>query len=256
MSSIPAALPVGPTDPYDNQPPLTEPQRVGNTFTAPAKTFADIRRNRSWWLPLLIVALFTYLFVGVALTKVGPTNLAVGSIKNNPTQAEKMQNASPEERERMVSITAAILKVSLLVSPLFVLLSAAIGALLLWVGFNFILGGSGTYPGMFAVMIFSFLPGILRSLLVTAVMLFGDTENFNLNDPIGTNPGFFLGPDASHFLKAMLGSLDVFSIWTLVLMAMGGAIVARVKVKSGMVMVFAVWFIYVLGKAAVVGAMS
>ena len=256
MSSIPAALPVGPTDRYDNQPPLTEVQRVVNTFAAPGKTFADIRRNQSWWLPLLIVALFTYLFVGVALTKVGPTNLAVGSIKNNPTQSEKMQNASPEDRERMVSVTAAILKVSLLVSPLFVLLSAAIGALLLWVGFNFILGGSGTYPGMFAVMIFSFLPGTIRSLLVTAVMLFGNTENFNLNDPIGTNPGFFLGSDVSHFLKAVLGSLDVFSIWTLLLMAIGGAIVARVKVRSGVVMVFAVWLIYVLGKAAVIGAMS
>ena len=256
MSSFPASLPAGPNDQYDNQPPLTEVQRVVNTFAAPSKTFADIRRNKSWWLPALIVVLFTYLFVGVALTKVGATSLAVGSIKNNPAQAAKMQNAAPEDRERMVSITAIIVKFSLLGSPIFILLSAAIGALLLWVGFNFILGGSGTYPGMFAVMIFSFLPGVLRSLLVAAVMLFGDTENFNLSDPIGTNPGFFLGADASHFLKSLLGSLDVFSIWTLVLMAIGGAIVARVKVKSGVVMVFAVWLIYVLGKAAVVAAMS
>lgn len=156
----------------------------------------------------------------------------------------------------MISITASIMQVSLWAWPVFVLASAAIGALLLWVGFNFILGGAGTYPGMFAVMIFAYLPGIFRSVLSAAVLLFGETENFNLNDPVGTNPGFYLGSDSSVFLKTFLSSVDVFSLWTLILMGIGGAIVARVKVKNGVAMVLTVWLIYALGKAAITAAMS
>jgi hypothetical protein len=88
------------------------------------------------------------------------------------------------------------------------------------------------------------------------VILFGDTENFNLNDPIGTNPGFYMGSDASVFLKTLLSSIDLFSLWALILMAMGAAIVARVKVKNGVLMVGIVWLLFVVGKAAITAAMS
>ncbi|SDF99403.1 YIP1 family protein [Terriglobus roseus] len=256
MSAYPEALPPGPIDQYDNQPPLTAVQRITNIFYAPSKTFADLRRNRSWWLAFVVMALVGYLFTTTALTKVGPRGLAESSIRNNPAQAEKMQNASPEDRARMISITASIMQVSLWAWPVFILITAAIGALLLWVGCNFILGGSGTYPGMFAVMIFAYLPGIFRSLLTSAVLLFGDTENFNLNDPIGTNPGFYLGADSSVFLKTFLSSVDVFSLWILILMGIGGAIVARVKVKNGVAMVLITWLIFALGKAAITAATS
>ena len=37
-------------------PGLSQWQRVTNTFTAPSKTFEDIKRgNRSWWLPFIIM---------------------------------------------------------------------------------------------------------------------------------------------------------------------------------------------------------
>ncbi|MEK6397228.1 MAG: YIP1 family protein [Terriglobus sp.] len=256
MSAYPEALPTGPMDQYDNQPPLTPVERSLNMFYAPTKTFADLRRSKSWWLPFLILTLFGYMFTATALTKVGPRGLAEGSIRNNPTQTEKMQNATPEDRARIINVTAIGMQVSLMAWPVFMLVFSAIGALLLWVGFNFILGGSATYTGMFAVSVFSFLPGILRSVLGTAVILFGDTENFNLNDPIGTNPGFYMGSDASVFLKTLLSSIDLFSLWALILMAVGGAIVARVKVKSGVLMVGIVWLLFVVGKAAIVAAMS
>jgi len=42
---------------------LTQWQRVADTFTAPSKTFDDIKRgNRSWWLPLVLTVV-----VGTAL---------------------------------------------------------------------------------------------------------------------------------------------------------------------------------------------
>jgi hypothetical protein len=246
----------GPRDAFDEQTPLTQGERVIDTFIAPTKTFADIRRNRSWWLPMLILAAFSYLFALTAMSHVGPQRLAESALRNNPSQNERLQQATPEQRAQTLRITATIMQVSFFGSPLLVLVSSALGALLLWVGFNFILGGSATFSGMFAVMIFAWLPSILRSILSTAMLFLGDPESFNINDPIGTNPGFYMGANSSAFLKAVLGSLDIFSIWILVLMAVGGAIVARVKIRSGVILVFATWLIVVLLRAAAAAAMS
>jgi len=251
MSAFPDALPPAPLDEYDNQPPLTEVQRVTDVFFAPTKTFADVRRNRSWWLPFVVMLVFGYIFSTTVMHKVNPRNMAMAALQNNSAQYERLQNASEEDRERTLGFTEGVMRISLWGWPVFTLAATAVSALLLWVGFNFILGGSSTYKGMFTVSIFAFLPTILRSILATILLLAGQTENFNISDPIGTNPGFYLGPDASHFMKSLLSSLDLFSIWTLLLMAVGGAIVARVKVQKGVFMVCVVWLVCVLGKAAV-----
>jgi hypothetical protein len=246
----------GPRDEYDDQPALTQVERVSNTFFAPTKTFADLRRNRSWWLPFVLVVLFSYLFSAVAIARVGMPALAASAIHNSPTQNQRYQDASPEQRSQIMTGTRVVMEVILYSFVLTVPLYCAVSALLLWVGFNFILGGSGTYKGMFAVAMFAALPGILRSLLILGLMFAGGGENFNLSDPVGTNPGFYMGADSSAFLKAALSSVDIFSLWTLALMAIGGAIIARVKVKNGVAMVFAAWLIFVLLKAAGTAAMS
>jgi hypothetical protein len=252
-----ADLPVaGPRDAYDGQPALTAMERVTNTFIAPTKTFADLRRNQSWWLPFVIVLVFSYLFSGVAVNRIGLPGLAASAIHSNPTQERRYQEASPEQRAQTMTGTRVVMGIVLSSFVLTVPLYCAIFALLLWVGFNFILGGSGTFKGMFAVTMFAALPGILRSLLIIGLMFAGDRENFNINDPVGTNPGFYMGADSSAFLKSALSSVDVFTLWTLALMAIGAAIVSRVKVKTGVAMVFGVWLVVVLLKAAVAAAMA
>ena len=39
---------------------LSQMERVVDTFVAPTKTFADIRRNASWWLPFLLSILVSF----------------------------------------------------------------------------------------------------------------------------------------------------------------------------------------------------
>ena len=256
---MPEAYPLtaaGPRDAFDEQPPLTHTDRILDTFVAPTKTFADVRRDRSWWLPFIILAVFSYLFTLTAMSHMGSRRLAESALRNNPAQSERLQQSTPEQRAQIVSFTAGIMKVSFLGWPVFVLGVSALGALLLWIGFNFILGGTATYSGMFAVMMFAWLPSIFRSALSTAMLFLGDPETFNINDPIGTNPGFYMGADSSAFLKSVLGSLDVFSLWIFALMAIGGAIIARVKIRSGLVLVFTTWLIVALLRAAVAAAAS
>ena len=64
---------------------FTQWQRVADTFTAPSKTFEDIRRgNRSWWLPLIVLALASYILFGAVAQKVGIRQTVENQITMNP----------------------------------------------------------------------------------------------------------------------------------------------------------------------------
>ena len=52
------AAPVPPTASEPAGPGLSEPQRLINVFIAPRKTFEDLKRNPSWWVPWVIAAVF------------------------------------------------------------------------------------------------------------------------------------------------------------------------------------------------------
>ena len=228
--------------------PLSQTERILDTFTAPSKTFTDLRRSTSWWLPFLIVALFSYLFTGVITQKIGFTALAEHAMQQRAE--ETGQQIAPEAMAKGVSASATVFKVSFAASPLLYLISAALFSLLLWVGFNFLLGGRATYAGMFAVYLFGSLPSLIKTAITVAVVWFGNTENFDLQDPVGTNPGFYLGSDSAHWLKTFLSCFDIFTLWILFLVALGGAILSEVKIRSGMILVFGAYAAFVLVRTA------
>lgn len=109
---------------------------------------------------------------------------------------------------------------------------------------------------MFAVSIFAALPGIVRTLLSVIMLFVGDPETFSINDPVGTNPGYYLAPDSAAWLRSLLGSFDLITLWILFLSALGGAIVARVKPSRGYALVFGAWILFVLIKVGFAAAMS
>ena len=51
-----AAAIVPPPDPQ-HPAPLSEGQRLIDTFIAPSKTFTDLRRNASWWAPFIAIVI-------------------------------------------------------------------------------------------------------------------------------------------------------------------------------------------------------
>jgi hypothetical protein len=72
-------------------------------------------------------------------------------------------------------------------------------------------------------------------------------ESFNVKNFAPTNLGAFLNPiDTNKALYALATSLDVVTIWTLVLLGIGVATVAGVKRTSGYIAVFGWWAIIVL----------
>ena len=61
---------------------LSQWQRVVNVFSAPSKTFEDIKRgNRSWWLPFLFAIVISYALFAAITMKVGWQQVAENNIK-------------------------------------------------------------------------------------------------------------------------------------------------------------------------------
>jgi hypothetical protein len=229
---------------------LSQMQRVVNAFVAPSKTFNDIRdHSRSWWLPFVIYVVIGYAFFGVVNSKIGMRQLFENQIQQDAKAQERMASQTPEQREMAEKIAVGITEGVFIANPLLLLGGIALLSLGLWGTINFVFGGKAKYGHVFAVWMFATLPGLIKPILGSIVILMGVApEAFNIKNYAPTNlAALMLNPaETNKALYALASSLDVVTIWTLVLLGMGTAIVAGVKRGSGYMAVFGWWVIFVL----------
>jgi hypothetical protein len=227
-------------------PGLSQVERVVDTFIAPTKTFTDILRSTSWWLPFLLSVLVT---MGVTLAiekQVGFDRVSENIVHNSPKQEEALASLTPEQRAARMKATTTVTRYISYAFPIFVLLVTAIGALGLWASFNFGLGARTTFGQMFAVWMYAFLPKLLSGLLTIVTIYFGgNAEGFDIKNPVGTNLAYYM-PDSAPWLKAALGYFDIFGIWVLVLLVIGTAIVAKVSRGKAAAVVVGWWVLFLI----------
>ena len=76
---------------------------------------------------------------------------------------------------------------------------------------------------MLAVWFYGTLPLVLFYLLTIILIYAGmSSEQFDINNAIGTNIGYYLaGGESPHWLVALLASVDIFAIWSALLLDAG-----------------------------------
>jgi hypothetical protein len=202
---------------------LSQMQRVIGVFTAPSKTFEDIKQgNRSWWLPFVITVLSFVIFFGAVTTKVTWSVVYQNEQRNMPEFAKRMQDqAPPESRAAQQKAGPVIQAVQAGLAPIGVLIVDLIAAGVLLATINFVFGGKAKFSSLFAVTLYA---GLVRS--------------------------------SSLVLYAFLASLDALSIWCMVVTSIGVATVAGVKRGSGYIAVFGWWFVGLLIGVGLAAAFS
>jgi hypothetical protein len=226
---------------------------VVDTFVAPSKTFNDILRSSSWWLPWLLGALVPLGFSVAIQQKVGWDKTYSNILRqSSQTQQDRIAQLPPDQQARQKAIAASFTKYVVWASPVLGLLFAAIAAGVLLMTLNFGLGGRATFGQMFAVWMYATLPWLISGILGIVVLFAGlDADAFNLKNPVGTNIGYYLPTDLPQWLIAFGTSLDILTIWVLVLLTIGCAIVARTKLASTAIAVVGWWVLITLVKVGV-----
>jgi Yip1 domain len=241
--------------PVPESAPLSQAARVVDTFVAPAKTFTDIRRSASWWLPFLILVVGGLAFVYTVQQKVGFLQVAENQLQMAPKQQAQVDQMPPAQREKNMDTRAAFTKYIAYGTPAIILIWDSIVALILFGTFKLAAGADDlTFNATFAVIMYASLPTIFKNLLAIVSLVAGaSTDSFIIQNPVATNPGYFINPLSSRFLYGVGSALDIFTIWTLVLTAIGLSCVSKLKRSSAMWGVFG-WYALVTLVGAGVGA--
>jgi hypothetical protein len=240
-----AAMPVPPaTDPVTGTAPLSEPARILNTFIAPSKTFTDLRRNANWWGPFLLMVVFSIAFVYVGGQKVGFRKIMENQMRAQPKQQARLESLPPDQREQQMQQGEKVTRIISYVFPVINLIILVFISALMFATFKFAAGADIKFKVALAIVMYATLPGLLRVLLAILSLLTGASpDSFTFQNPVATNPGYFLNPADSPFLYSLASSLDIFLIWTLVLTALGFTYVSKVKRGTAFAIVFGWWLI-------------
>lgn len=235
----------------DEPAALSQTERVIDTFVAPTKTFTDIRRDSSWWLPWLIGALVGLALVSFIDKKVGMDKVTENQIELQPKQAAKLDQLPPDQRAAQLEVSTKITKAFAYGFPVINLIVVAIMAAVLLATFKFGLGANLGFWQAYAISMYAFLPGCIKALLVIVTVMISGGENFTFQNQLASNLGPLFDPTTSHFLYSVASSIDVFNIWILVLTGIGYHCVTGVKRGTCMAVVFGWWLVVTLGGATI-----
>ncbi|MBZ5597585.1 MAG: YIP1 family protein [Acidobacteriia bacterium] len=241
-----------PITPTPEAAPLSEPARIINTFVAPSKTFTDLRRSAAWWGPFLLMAIFSVGFVYVAGQKVGFRKAMENQMQAQPKTQARLEQLTPEQREQQMQQGAKVTEIIAYCFPVLQFVILVIIAAALFGTFKFAAGAAVSFKISLAIVMYAGLPGLLRAVLAVVSLLAGaSADSFTFQNPVATNPGYFLNPADSPFLYSLASSLDIFLIWTLVLTAIGFTCVSKVKRGTALAIVFGWWLVFTLAGAGI-----
>ena len=235
-------------------PGLSEPQRLINTFFAPKKTFTDLKRNDSWWVPWLISAVFCVIYAVVVVPRIDMARFLQTQIDRSPSAQRRMEQLPPEQRQQVISAQATGTKVTFYAFGIVILVGGLIFAAILMAIYNFVLGAEVPFGRSMAVVFYSFFPWNLATLLLlVSVLVSSDPNTIDLTNPMPTNPAFFMDPMGNKFLYTIARNLDIFRLWAVVLLGLGFSAASsnrKPSVSTGITTMFVIYGLLTLILAA------
>jgi len=241
-----AAAPLPPASspsPTPEPAALSEGARIIDTFIAPSKTFTDLRRNASWWGPWLLISVFALIFVYSLGRQIGFEQISKNEIAHS-ARADQFDKLPADQQASQLRITSTVTRYVSYGTPVMILLYLAVITVVLWATFKFATGADVSFKTAYAIIFYASLPGIIGSILGAISMFAGvDPEGFNVNNPVATNPAYFMDRAGNKFLYGMASGLDVLMIWTIVLMGIGFSCNSKVK-RGTAIAIVAGWYLF------------
>lgn len=221
-------------------------KRIVNIVFEPSKVFKSILEEQKVLVPIIMIILSLVL---LAI----PKSQMVEDYNRNLTEKIyksevflKTVQMTPEQADKSVESAAKISRIVSYFSPIMALLMLILQALVFYLAFK-IFKGVGTFAQTFSVLIYTYLIKVLGEAVRTVNVVISGKADI-------TNSFALLMPndDKMSFIYNLASSFDLFTIWTLIVSALGLSIIHNISRKKAYLTVFSLWFVYVLGMAAYV----
>ena len=197
------------------------------------------------------------LFCFVVDQKVGFRKVVDNQIQLQPKAAARLEQMPADKREKALAQQVSITKGIAYVVPLIGLIVYAIFAAVLLGTVKVVTSAEVTFGALFALIVYTRLPEVVKALLTLLSLLAGvSSDAFDIKNPVATNAAYFLDPAGSPVLRSLLSSLDVITIWSLILVSIGVACVAKVKRGTAFAIVFGWFAVVVLLQIGIAAAFS
>ncbi len=226
---------------------LSEAQRLTGVFHSPGSVFANIARAGRWWIPLLVLTIVSIAMVSAVQSRVSVDQMLATALDNN----DRFQQLSAADKEAALSSQRKIL-------PFAMFGGAAVGnAVVLFVGagallfvFNLLMDGNLKYKNALNIYAYAmFPPGLVGAAAMFLVLYLKPPGEFDMQNALAFNAGAFLATTASAWVKSVAGSIDLFTFWTIFLLAIGfSRAIPRMTTGKAFGAILIPWLLWVLVK--------
>lgn len=219
--------------------------RIVGVFFSPKATFEDIVRKPSWVLPVVLQTLFSIAIVFAMSQRINWREFIGQQIEKSPQAAQLSAEQKEQRIEAGSKFAAPFTYAIVIVAP--VCASLVVG-LVMWGAYNLLAGANTNFATSFAIVSHAFLTSLVSSILFLLILYLKPYGTVDLENPMATNIAAFLPEDAMKWLVAMCKSIDIFTFWTLILLAIGFAATNPKKLQGGKAfsIAFSVWAAYVV----------
>lgn len=205
-------------------------------FVAPATVY-ERRRDSSAWLPLIVVSVvlaLAYLATAGAMQPIMDAEYARSMdaiLKANP-------QFTAEQLEQSRAFGEVFGKIAFIVGTPIAIFFCGLGLMLVGKLVDAQLKlGTGVMIAAWA-----FVPRIIGAVATAIQLQFMKPESLDGMYRISSGPARFMDPGtASPFLLAIAGRVDIFILWTTLLLGIGLSVVARISRANGILAAFGVW---------------
>jgi hypothetical protein len=218
--------------------------RVLGVLFSPGKTFEDIVKKPSWMLPIVLT---TILSIAVSFSidqRINWREFMSQQIEKSPRAAQMSAEQKQQQIEGGAKFSPAFTYAIGLLGPI---LAALVVSLVMWGAYSLLGGASTNFGTAFSITSHAFLTGLISSPLFILILYLKPYGTADLENPIAANLAAFLPDESAKWLVALCKSFDIFTFWTLILLAIGFATVNPKKLKGSKTytIAFGVWAAFV-----------
>jgi len=215
-------------------------KRIISLFWEPTRSFTSIKDEKVNWMDFLIPFLIVTIISLATLPYVTPI-----AIKEQIARIEKSDKIPEAQKELAIErIESGQGKpFAYIMSPVGIAISLFFIALLVQLISNFLLGGEIKYLKSLAIVSYTqIIPTIGYLIKVPLMVSKGSTQVY-------TSLALFLEPNGS-FLFKFFNSIDIFTVWRVLLIGLGIAILNEIKPGKAIITFILLWLAF----AAIIAA--